>query len=300
MAGFVIVMPVGPGDEDAERAVDSVAAALAWEPQVARVVLVDDSTADRGLAERIGDPRVVALRNPRRGFGQGVLAGTCTGMLLALRWIADDSPGSPVLRLDTDALVIGPFADRLREALAAHPEAGIVGRDNVGSVGDWRRATAKMAMPVRVYRRPPIRGQRIEQALTGRAAGVRRLVKRARRNGYGDGHHVLAAAFAIRPELVARMAADGILDDPFAWLTVPVVDDVMITVAAHALGMPHVHHEGPGTVFALRHVGLPEPPAALVEHGYAIVHCVKNDPHLTEAEIRAFFRDRRPAAAARP
>jgi hypothetical protein len=221
-------------------------------------------------------------------------------MLLALRWVADNAPGAPVLRLDADALVIGPFAARLRDALAARPEAGIVGRDNAGSVGDWRRATAKMAMPVRIYRRPPIRGQRIEQALWGHAAGVRRLVRRARANGYRDGHHVLAAAYAMRPELVARMAADGLLDDPFAWLTVPVVDDVMITVAAHALGLPHVHHEGPGTPFALRHVGLPEPPAELLDHGYAIVHCVKNDPHLSEPEIRAFFRDRRPAVAARP
>jgi len=48
-----------------------------------------------------------------------------------------------------------------------------------------------------------------------------------------------------------------------------------------------------GEPFGVVWRGLPAPPADLLDRGFSIVHSVKDGPHGTEAELRAWFRARR-------
>ena len=109
MTEFVVAIPVGPSEADAGRARDLLDSLRAHEPRARRIVLVDDALEPREWPEG-----VTAIPNPRNGRGIGTLGGTCTATLAALAWAHENAPGAWVMRLDSDALVIGPFAERDR------------------------------------------------------------------------------------------------------------------------------------------------------------------------------------------
>ncbi|HEY2441098.1 MAG TPA: hypothetical protein VGI07_12755, partial [Solirubrobacteraceae bacterium] len=52
-------------------------------------------------------------------------------------------------------------------------------------------------------------------------------------------------------------------------------------------------HVDEGETFAVAWRGLPDTPEGLVTRGYSIIHSVKNDPRITESEIRRDFAARR-------
>ena len=49
---FAVVMPIGPGDKEVERARDVVESLIAYEPENFILVLVDDVPSGRPLVER--------------------------------------------------------------------------------------------------------------------------------------------------------------------------------------------------------------------------------------------------------
>lgn len=276
MPRCVVAIPVGPSAVEADRARDAIASVRAHEPDVAAVVVVDDG----GPGDRAFDGSVV-LPNPRRGRGYGTLGGTCAATLAALAWAREHVPGAWVLRLDTDALVIGPFAAAVEEAFAADPEVGVLGschrtcNGEPRDVSAWARDVRRHARLVWSWRRLQLGPRR-----------ARMLVRRALDAGYQPGAHCIAAGCAISPHLIAAMDLD-----PEPWIDSRLGDDVLlgIAAAAHGFALRDLH-----AVFGLRHVGLPDAPQRLVDRGFAIVHSVKNDPAHAEADVRAFFAARRP------
>ncbi|MEA2272699.1 MAG: hypothetical protein QOI98_1407 [Solirubrobacteraceae bacterium] len=277
---------------------DLLASLRAHEPGVTRIVLVDDEPDARRLDRHLDDG-VEVLPNPRGGRGIGTLGGTCTATLAALRRIHDDAPGAHVIRLDTDALVIAPFADRLARALEQRPDAGVVGSYDRTCNGEprdfapWADVARRHARLVWTWRHPPRGGRYVQLALTGRLGVVRREVRAALRHGYQPGEHCLAAACVVSARMVGAMAQAGMLDDPARWLNTRFGDDIMLGVQARALGLDLVGLVADGEPFGLRHIGLADRPARLVERGFSFIHSVKNDPEMPEDEIRGFFAERR-------
>jgi hypothetical protein len=295
MADLVVAVPVGPTRIDAVRGADLLDALMAYEP-AARVVLIDDAhRADRdldALAER--HPGVTLVRNPRDGRGPPTLGGLCVATVTALAWTRENAPGAWCLRLDTDALVIAPFARSVEAALG--PGVGVAGSCDWTCNGDqrtwpgWARAVSQHARPVWLHRRPPRPGRHAQQALVGRNAKVRREIRAALAGGYAPGRHCLGAGYAVSAELIAAMADAGMLEDPLRWRDTLIGDDVMIAVRAAGLGL---ELRDLNEVFGLYHVGLPDSPQRLAERGFAIVHSVRNDARFDEESIRAWFRVRR-------
>jgi hypothetical protein len=292
---FAVAIPVAPGDGERARVDDLLAALLAHEPAIARIVLVDD---DPG-AGRFDLPGVAVIANPRAGRGIGTLGGTCTATLAALRWAQEHAPGAHVVRLDTDALVIAPFAEKLGAALAARPNAGVAGSYDETCNGDprdfseWGRVARVHARPLWTWRHPPRRGRYVQLAAGGRLGAVRGEVRAALANGYSPGEHCLAAACVVTARMIGAMANESMLDDPARWLNTRFGDDIMLGVQARALGLELVGMVRDGEPFGLRHVGLADTPERLVARGFSFIHSVKNDPHATESAIREFFAARR-------
>jgi hypothetical protein len=109
--------------------------------------------------------------------------------LLALRWIADNTHADIAMKIDTDALIIAPFADKLTTATATDPSIGLLGsydRDcngNAGDFGSWVVPSRRLGNTI----------QRRQLALTGRAKHVRDIVRDARMQGYEWVSMLLAA-----------------------------------------------------------------------------------------------------------
>jgi hypothetical protein len=91
------------------------------------------------------------------------------------------------------------------------------------------------------------------------------------------------------------MASQGYLSDPLCWLRSGCTEDVMMGIYARAVGMDMADHNGPGEPFGVQFSGLPYSPDILLARGYSIVHSVKDQGELREADTRQFFRSFRQA-----
>jgi hypothetical protein len=285
MSGCVVAIPVGPSDAEVARTHDLLAAIRAHESRVERIVLVDDAPSPRSWPDG-----VAVVPNPRAGRGIGTLGGTCTATLAGLAWAHARAPGDWVLRLDTDALVIGPFVEAVETEW--RPGDGVLGSCRHTCNGErrdltpWAFTVRRHAWPVWLWRHPPRRLRHVQPPV--RVA--RQAVREALARGYDPGEHCIAAGCAISAPMIAGMAARGWLDEPRQWLNTRLGDDIMLGIMARALGLDlrDVH-----AVFGLKHIGLADTPQRLLERGFAVVHSVKNDPHHREEEIRSFFAAQR-------
>jgi hypothetical protein len=279
VAPFVVAIPVGPSPEEVPRVRDLLAALRVHEPRAQHVVLVDDGG-------RRWPSDVAAIPNPRRGHGIGTLGGTCTATLAALRFAHERHPGAWVLRLDSDALVIGPFADAIEAAW--RPTDGVLGschrtcNGDVRDVSAWAKEIRRHKRAVWAFARPPRRPWWVRPA----QRHVRATLLEAARRGYAPGEHCIAAGCAISAPMVDAMARRGMLDHPRRWLYARLGDDIMLGAQARALGLGLRDLHG---VFALKHIGLPDAPPNLLARDVAVIHSLKNDPDHSEPELRAFF-----------
>jgi hypothetical protein len=301
-AKFGIIIPVGPSGRDVDRAGDVLDSVLAYEPETPLVLFIDDGGRDRRLNEQFRAPatcRLVNIFNTRKGRGIGETSGLAAGMLLALAWLQANARCGFVMKLDTDALVIAPFAEKILRALASRPDVGMVGlydRACDGEVRDqssFRKMLGKLASPFAVWRNPPSRWGYVTVHLWGRGAKIRRQIAEAIRAGYRPADFILGGAYAFTGEAVRRTAEHGYLDDPFVWLGTHFSEDVVLSMYVCAVGLRLHGMTGNGEPFAVQHYGLPDTPERLVERGYSVIHSVKSDPRFSESAIREFFRKRR-------
>src|SRR4051812_23008405 len=186
---IAVLMPVAPGDHaEFHDTVDSI---TAWEPAVRQIVATVDDEPTRAQLRR-SDVAVEVLPPP---IAVGNLADRIAAALIAaMAWAHRNSSADVLLKLDTDALVIAPFARGLETAFVGG--VGLVGAYRTGPSGPrsfhpWDARTRRLVRPV--YRRNGVPAL----ALTGRRARMRRLIRLARRNGYPWGEHALGAAMAI-------------------------------------------------------------------------------------------------------
>lgn len=282
MGRAAVLIPAGPGRAERGRVLDLLDALAAHEPALCDIVIVDDDRRVRSAWP--GDVDVIA--NPRRGRGIGTLGGTVAATLAGLGHLRRTAPGAWVLRLDADALVIGPVVPRVEAAW--RPGDGILGscsrtcNGEARDVRGWSREVRRHLAPVWAWRRPPRRPWLVRPA----DRFVRSVLLQARATGYAPGEHCVAAGCALSAALVGALYARGWLERPERWLGARLGDDVVLGAMSRACGLAlrDCH-----AVFGLKHVGLADTPTRLLERGFAVVHSTKNDPLTDEASIRSFF-----------
>lgn len=273
---LVVVMPVGPGEDPS----DTLASIRAYADPSRAVVLVDD-TGSEGLAASVaGDADVHVVPAPAGAFGGwgGLWVKIAAGHAYACaHWRFD-----LLLRMDTDALLIGPgLEDAALRRFAEEPSLGLLGAYRTGPDGDPRdfaaaAATLRAETGWRGWRNPRLR------------ARLRGLVDRATTNGYRHGEHALGGAYLQTGAAVRSLVSRGLLDMPEIAASHLGEDQVfaLLTVAAgYGIG----DFSRPGDPMALRWRGLPASPEDLLAGPALITHSVRFHGDRDEADIRAVF-----------
>jgi hypothetical protein len=300
---FAAIIPVGPSAAERLRLIDLLASLWHYEPNLSRVVIVDDG----GVVDFPAGPCPIdRVTNPRNGRGNGILGGLCAGMLAGLKHCASfENEIDFVLKIDTDALIIAPFAAQLARRFHDQPEAGMAGAYRFTPNGDardfapWRQLTSDLASGWIGDRARQLRaGRRSPLAVHGAAASMRRAAQLALRNGYEPGENLQGGSYAVSIKAIKAMGQAGLLAKPLVWLDTALGEDVLVPLLTKAVGMHLLDAAADGEAFGVRYKGLADAPAQLVSRGFSIIHSVKNDPNLTEGQIRDYFRARRERAVA--
>jgi hypothetical protein len=299
---WAVVAACGPTDQEIVRVGDLLESVFCHEPKTAWVAVIDSADDDRKLAQQFKVPAgttIVGIRNPKSGWADGQWGPLCVGILAAYDWVARETDAEFVAKFDSDALVIAPFAEQIRHAMRVAPTAAVFGSYKIDCNGNRRDITGMAALMRRLHKfalldyQPKRFGRRFPLAIVGRPAGMRRHIGAALRNGYEFGEHVSGGAYAATRELLDRMLQRRFLAERHVWANSQVSEDVMISMYARACGLSIAGYAADGEAFGVKHVGLPDTPDQLLRRGYSIIHSVKSDPHFTEEQIRAFYRQER-------
>jgi hypothetical protein len=285
-----VIMPIAPDPAEVERCRDTVASIAAWERAVRWIVLVDDADQTRDLAStvRCDGLELVALPRPACASRAGLLDRITANVLAGLAWVRQHTTADLVMKIDADALVIGPFADTIQRAVSEDSSIGLVGSYSRTCTGARRDFSPWAPNVQRAGRRVQRHGRALRLA-TGRRARVRQIVVHARSVGYEWGEHALACAFAIPRHVYASWGDQGLLDDPCLFLGSNLGDDPVLGLLVRHSGKRLANLVDEGEPFGVAWRGLPFPPPELLERGHSIVHCVKNDAEWPEERIREFF-----------
>lgn len=300
---FAVVLPVGPGDHEVSRTADLVDALRSHAGAPFALVVVDDGVEERPSLGNLSLPGgcvAVVLRHPRRLPGQVAprtytrSRGVSPAVLAGFGWVAAHTSNIRfAMKLDTDSLVIGPFYERLASFFDQRPEIGVAGAFDRTPAGTRRDFSPHATTLRRLYRAARSSWWFPWPRENGASRRLGEHVVAAVRHGYRFGEHCLGGGYGVSPELLRRMASRGFFDDPSLWIPVDCPEDVMMGMYTRAVGLHSANYVRPGEVFGVRYRGLPAPPADLLARGYAVIHSVKNDPRMSEADIRAFFRRHR-------
>jgi hypothetical protein len=272
---IAVVIPAGPGDDIA----DTLASVLRYTDSSRIVVIVDDtSSASAVHPELTSDVMIIRARPARPGTQGGLWLKTAP----AYRWILRRYQPGIVLRLDADAVILGPGLEAAAEqAFRRDPGVGLLGAYRVGPDGGSRdflpaarRLRAEIGPPG--LRHPKLR------------AGLRGYVRLARHYGYVDGEHVLGCAFLLRAEAIRDIHGSGGFSQ--SWLEESRLgDDQIMALMTVAAGYKLGDFGGPADPLALKWKGLPAHPAELLARGKLVTHSVRSWGDLTERQIRHTF-----------
>jgi hypothetical protein len=296
---FAVVVPTGPGTAELDRVADLADALHRYEPGVARLVLVDDEPdAHRDVTAAAGPlaDRTTVIANPRDRSADWWSEGVLVGIAAGLGEVLAGPPVDWVLRMDTDALICGPFAASVGARLAADPTIGLVGTflrdangvpiDNSGPAKPIR----KLVAPVSLWKQQ----RTVKTSLWGLARERRDVVREAEDHGYRIGIHCQGGAYGVSWAAISAIARRGWLDARL-WRGTYLSEDWVMAIQVFAVGLRPEGMSGRGEPFAIQHVGLPGTPEQLVADGRGVVHSLKDTDGQHEDEVRAAFRHLRGA-----
>jgi hypothetical protein len=313
MGSFAAYVTVGPSAVDERRLVDLIDSLHAYEPAVEPIVLVDNGIADRDLRAGLRPDQaraVVTVKACRQDHTMNVLGVSCVSTFTALGYLHSHADVDVVLRLDTDALVIGPFVARIREEFARRPDCGMLGALGNSCNRTTRRfwdADAEsairhalaLARQWHADRSQVDNGDIANYALFHRPQidaflRVCAELEPIRDNAAFTGAHCQGGAYAVPRRFIDRLAAAGYLDEPTRWSWFPLAEDRLIGACCWLLQMTVEDCSEPHEPFGVQAEGIPHSPQEIERRGYAIIHSVRTETRMTEAQIREHFASRRP------
>ena len=262
------------------------------------VAVIDDSR--RKAFACVGDlfPNAVLIEaaDYREGGKSDTRGSLFAKQAAAIRWLMRRYRFDVLLRMDTDALMIGdaPHDDALA-FLEARPDVGMIGaftRRGDGSDKKPAMATKGQQLTREMGLRRGLRDLALVKTL-------RSLVRRAEAHGYTRGDMCTGGACFLSHRALTAIEKQGLFDLDVLSRSA-LMDDMLMALLCFAAGYRLSDLPRDGDVLAINWRGLPMPPEALVASRKKIVHPVKDDDLSVEPKVRAFFRERRLGAHGAP
>lgn len=312
MNGFAIVIPVGPGNDEADRLSKLLRSIVRYEPEVSWIVLVDDDDSERHLERFCPIPassKLIVLKNPRGNGGIPGPGGLLVGVMRGFEWVARHTTACFVLKLDVDSLVIAPFSDVINSALQRDSgigQLGALGRTcnrNDPTYGHEVTLTSPIVQFSRLWdkiaRQCSYSSVRLQEigALSpklrwcGSFVSVRKYVQAASNYGYERLVYCQGGGYVLAAEWLTRLSQEGCFDSYLAWVDVPINEDVVVSMYTHAVGLKVHDFSDRGEPFGVHWRGLPFAPVTMLSSGYSIIHSLKNNTAYTDDQIYGVFGD---------
>lgn len=279
----VVVIPVGPKTE-LSFLNDTVRSVFEYARTSFKVLIIDNTNDGLNHAAIHRHEDIDFLRCAHSKHGNGLYGGLYFNLSTSWRVILERYDFDVVLRLDDDALMIAPGADRdAIDFFAQHPDVGCLGSYRLTCMGDRRDF------------RPAQRIVRAETSVMGalrhprRWRSIRRVRRMAQRNGYRDGEHCLGAAAFYSRDCIERLRQLNFLERAELRQS-HLGEDHLFGMMVRAAGLQLDDFATAGRPLGLAWQGLPASPATLLDMGKKIVHSVKSHGGREQGDIRAEFR----------
>ncbi|MFV1998509.1 MAG: hypothetical protein ACC641_10925 [Acidiferrobacterales bacterium] len=306
---FAIFLLVGPAPEEIGRLSDLFEAIAAHEPNNIRecdLYLANDGNSDlQQLGIEVGAFRSVNIfNNPGYGISPYVWDRQTNGTFEALRRISKAESSEPyrfLLKLDTDALVIAPFYERITAFFNAYPRAGSIGTHLHFPSGELRPGNftmmkripqCMMANPVpelvanannKSYQR------RVNDTLPDR----RSVISSAQKNGFFASQHVQGGGYALSQSLLQKLRQRNWPSCIDMFNGTGLGEDIATAILTKAAGFELMDCNHPGELFGVWFQELRLTLQDIVERNYAVIHSIKTFDTQSEDNIRRFFKARR-------
>jgi hypothetical protein len=286
---LAVVLPVGPECQLA-YVVDTIESIRHYIRSEHVIIVLDDSgeALCTGLSELFDNVDVIVSQG-----NMGKAAGLYINLSRGFAYAYEHYAFRVLLRMDTDALVIGPAPEKdAIEWFAAHPELGLLGSYRVDCNGEVR----DFSWP----RRKLTQKLKINLALICHPAKWKswwflyRLCRRSIKHGYEWGEHCLGGAYFVSAECIRRLIQHQLLArDEFFWSELE--EDQIFGLLVCAVGLKHGDFATGRFPMGLRWRGLPSSPAVLLANEKKVTHSTRFFGDENESAIRAFFKAQRHA-----
>lgn len=284
----VVVIPVGPKCR-LEFIEDTIRSFVHYTKSSYKIVLADDSQKGTGGKVQQLFPQADVVTMQR---SMGKLCGLYITLSLAFRHVLKNYHFDVVLRLDTDALIIGEAPEgEAAELFRQDRQIGVAGQypfDYEGQPWDisWpRRQIEAYTGSYRFFRRP----------LAHSILWLHH--RRALKNGYRTGESVFGGACFYSESCLRLLSRKGWLPDA-RLKNLVLEEDHLFSLLVVSAGMK-LGDLSTGGPMGCAWLDLPASPQELLRDGKKIIHSVRRWKDMDEEAVRNFFRQRRtkPVAA---
>jgi hypothetical protein len=279
----VAVVPVGPGT-NFQFVRDTIESFYHYTSATNKVLVLDDSQEGIGelIKQQFSGADVLSTRKP-----SGTLGGLYVSLSHAFRYALEHYDFKLILKLDTDALLIGnaPEKDAL-DLVKEHPLTAVAGQYPLDYDGNpW-----DIGFP----RDRILNGTTTWKGIKRPFANLilRRLHRQALKNGYRTGESVFGGSYYVTKAFIQKLHDKGLLPD-YRIRTLNLGEDHLFGLLAKTVGMELRSLSGKGQPFACAWKGLPASPEQLWEEGRKVIHSTRKWEALNETEVRDYFRGKR-------
>lgn len=280
---IVLVIPAGPGTSPSFLT-DTILSFIHYTASTYQIILIDDSGQGLGRKVQQSIPEIEILYNSKPS---GAWAGLYVSLANAFSHALNKYEFRLLMKMDTDALVIGPDPEKeAMELFSSNPSMGIAGQykfDYNGKPWDigWPRdRILNGATTWKFFRRP------LPNAV------LRKLYIRAAENGYVAGESVFGGSCFYNHSLLLRLQQHKLLPNKLLG-GLNLGEDHIFSLLTKAMGFHLGDLSLPGLPFALAWKELPAAPGQLFEEGKKIIHSTRQWGDMNEDQIRHFFKDKR-------
>jgi len=292
MLDCLAIMPVGPRSK-IEYAQDTLASFLQYFEPGNSLLLILDDTRNNELEERIRDSQQVRVVKAQSWLEGDTKSHNTRGLLfvkqaVAIQMLSREYDWKCLLRLDDDALVIGPnpHIDAIR-AFEAEPKVGMLGaylrrgdgQDKRPALGRQGRRLLKRLVSRDIVRHPAM------------VKTLAMLVIKAKLKGYKLGDMCTGGALFLSRDAYDRIetvCGSEICNLRYSDLA----DDLLLSLCNAAAGYKMKDFSDRDDVMAVNWRGLPMPLDELVQRKKKLLHPVKDPENQNhEKMVRQYFED---------